>query len=245
VARVARPETVERWLARAEERTFKHLREEVEAVETIAKAGGLALLEPPDEELMAAWHDFERRALSGEVFVASQWEDGEEEAAIQMSGGPDEPARLEARLRPGAGKVAMRLNLREDLFRYWRSLAMAHARSGLEGPFVAFLCNAVWKVWLPVVEAVRGAWASVYERDRHRCTSPVCSRRDVTPHHLRFRSRGGGDEDANVSALCYRCHVDGVHVGRLRAEPPADHIRWLIGRVPLMEIDGRRRRLLL
>ncbi len=28
-------------LARAEERTFKHLREEVEAVETIAKAGGL------------------------------------------------------------------------------------------------------------------------------------------------------------------------------------------------------------
>ncbi len=165
---------------------------------------------------MAAWHDFERRALSGEVFIASQMSGGPSDKAQEedkAQGGP----RLEARLRPGAGKVALKLNLREDLFRFWRALKMVHARSGLQRPFVTFVCAAVWKVWLPVLRENVGAWAHVFARDRHQCTSPVCSRRDVTPHHLRLRSRGGGDEDSNVAAVCSWCHLRGIHEHRLRA----------------------------
>ncbi|HEX6275559.1 MAG TPA: HNH endonuclease, partial [Polyangiaceae bacterium] len=79
----------------------------------------------------------------------------------------------------------------------------------------------------------------VYRRDAFRCSSPVCRRRDVTPHHLVFRSHGGGDEDDNVASLCSWCHLHGVHEGRIGAEPPASRIRWRIGRSGTLRIDGR------
>jgi len=48
--------------------------------------------------------------------------------------------------------------------------------------------------------------------------SPVCSRRDVTPHHLQFRSAGGGDEDDNMASLCTCCHLFSAHGGKIRAQ---------------------------
>jgi hypothetical protein len=63
----------------------------------------------------------------------------------------------------------------------------------------------------------------------------------VTPHHLQFRSRGGGDEDENLASLCVWCHLHGVHEGRIGAEPPASHIRWRIGRSGTLRIEGRTR----
>jgi 5-methylcytosine-specific restriction endonuclease McrA len=80
---------------------------------------------------------------------------------------------------------------------------------------------------------------SVYRRDAFRCTSPVCTRSDVTPHHLVFRSHGGGDEDENVASLCVWCHLHGIHEGRIAAEPPASKIRWRIGRTATVRVDGR------
>ena len=94
-----------------------------------------------------------------------------------------------------------------------------------------------------VPEAQRVAYRQIYERDRHRCVSPVCCRRDVTPHHLRFRSQGGSDEDANVGSLCVWCHLRGIHEGRITAGPPAERIRWRIGapELPGIEVLGRQK----
>ena len=75
-----------------------------------------------------------------------------------------------------------------------------------------------------------------------RCASPVCDRRDLTPHHLVFRSQGGGDEDANVEALCVACHLEGVHAGRIAVKGPVAQIRWEIGRPAVVEVCGRHRR---
>jgi hypothetical protein len=90
---------------------------------------------------------------------------------------------------------------------------------------------------------VNVAWGQVYLRDRCRCSSPVCSRRDVTPHHLRFRSAGGGDEDDNLASLCTWCHLFGVHGGRIRATGSAGKIRWELGSraAPCVRVEGRQR----
>ena len=108
---------------------------------------------------------------------------------------------------------------------------------------VEFACRAVWRSWYPSVKATGAVdrWTSVYVRDRYQCSSPLCSRRDVTPHHLRFQSHGGGHEDENVAALCSWCHLEGIHGGRIKAQPPASAIHWRFGRpgeVPLV-VRGR------
>jgi len=280
VARVATPMTVGAWLGRARERTFKHLREEVEAVETLARVtGDSSVLEPPDDEMMREFAKLESDVLSGEVFRRVFGDDG---ANSQMSVGLDGDAadvaasnsqmsvgappcsasslvpRLSCSssasspssaaddsgpgLRPGAGKVTLRFNVREDQYWFWRTLETHYARTGLPWRFVSFLCLAVWEAWKDSAGTTR-AYADVHARDRYRCASPVCSRRDITPHHLRFRSHGGGDEEENLVSACVWCHLEGIHGGRLRAEPPASSIRWTIGRNPLLVVDGRTRTL--
>jgi len=49
----------------------------------------------------------------------------------------------------------------------------------------------------------------------------------VTPHHVKFRSRGGGEERANLISLCERCHLDLVHSGWLLVSGAApDGLAW-------------------
>jgi len=137
-------------------------------------------------------------------------------------------------LRPGAGRVTLRLMLPDDLVRYWRTVEARFRRSHLGGDFVTFLIQAFWHTWLvedPNDPSPRVAYEHIYQRDRYRCMSPVCSRNDVTPHHLTFRSRGGGEEAENLSSLCSTCHLDLIHGGRMTAEPPASRVRWTIGRL--------------
>ncbi|MCC6622312.1 MAG: HNH endonuclease [Deltaproteobacteria bacterium] len=77
------------------------------------------------------------------------------------------------------------------------------------------------------------AFEAVYRRDRYRCQSPTCDRRDVGAHHVVFRSRGGGDEEDNLVTLCGRCHLEGVHAGTtitVRGRAPGA-LRWTIGGV--------------
>lgn len=84
---------------------------------------------------------------------------------------------------------------------------------------------------------------SPHPRDRCCCSSPVCSRRDVTPHHLQFRSAGGSDEDDNMASLCTWCHLFGVHGGRIRATGSAGNIRSELGsrEAPCVRVEGRQR----
>jgi hypothetical protein len=85
-------------------------------------------------------------------------------------------------------------------------------------------------------------WEAIHRRDRYRCTSPVCTRRDGTLHHLTYRGHGGGDEPDNVLTLCAFCHLEGEHGGRLKVRPPASRPRWELGRrgrAPVMVVEGR------
>ena len=108
--------------------------------------------------------------------------------------------------------------------------------------WVKFLCLAFWKAWSHLV-GLNVAWGQVYLRDCCRCSSPVCSRRDVTPHHVMFRSAGGSDADENMASLCTWCHLFGVHGGRIRAAGSAGQIRWELGarEAPCVRVVGRRR----
>jgi 5-methylcytosine-specific restriction endonuclease McrA len=103
--------------------------------------------------------------------------------------------------------------------------------------FLKFLCLVVWEEERHVVS--RGAAMSVMVRDRGRCSSPVCSRHNVQEHHIVFRSHGGGEEDENKTSPCFPCHLRGIHEGRLSVSTLDGRLRWVIGRVPLMVVEGR------
>ena len=89
-------------------------------------------------------------------------------------------------------------------------------------PSFGFLMQAVMKSWAGD-RAGGVAYGDVYLRDRWRCASPVCRSRNVTPHHVTFRSQGGGEERANLVSLCEVCHLELVHGGAMsvRGAAPA------------------------
>ena len=148
-----------------------------------------------------------------------------------------------SRVTSSAGRVTLRLRMARDTCLWWHRLE-ALARRGLPHgmSWLRFLCLSLWQAWQHLL--VSGvAYGHIYVRDRYRCVSPVCNRRDVTPHHLVFRSAGGGDEDDNVGAVCSWCHLRGVHGGRIRARGSAGHIHWEFGAAsaPCLVVDGRER----
>jgi hypothetical protein len=276
LSRVVTQATCEEWIARAEQRTVKHLREEVEAAELLIRMGNGREQRPLDEQSLDLLLELERAIVSGdwvgrdrdswagqsarsETPNASQIsgpvsvEDGanqERREASQMSG-----VRRAARIGRRFGRVTLRWNVTDGTYRFWHALERIFARVRARvcrGPasFLRFLCENFCRTWLPALR--RGCltesgelpeYFRVYRRDAFRCSSPVCRRRDVTPHHLVFRSHGGGDEDDNVTSLCSWCHLRGVHEGRVGAKPPASRIRWRIGRSGTLRIDGRARSL--
>ncbi len=214
VARVAGRANVDDWIARAETRTVKHLREEIDAVEMMARVSGMRTIEgPPDEDTMEALRDVERSALESASDVGGQMPPhgvggrGDEmppvESDSQMSGGHP------------SGKVPLRISLRDDLARFWRTLEGIHQKVDPETSFVWFLCESVERAWRGA-HGGQVAYQDVYLRDRFRCANPTCSRRDVTPHHIKFRSHGGGEERSNLISLCTVCHLDLVHGSRIK-----------------------------
>ena len=86
----------------------------------------------------------------------------------------------------------------------------------------------------------------IFARDGWRCTVPACSSRGpLHDHHLHFRSRGGGNERANRTAVCVAHHLYGIHAGNVRGWGTAPRaIRWQLGvrpgGAPLMELAGDR-----
>jgi 5-methylcytosine-specific restriction endonuclease McrA len=68
-------------------------------------------------------------------------------------------------------------------------------------------------------------------RDGGLCQVPGCSRAADDEHHLWFRSRGGGDEEANLASMCKPHHLRGVHGGYIRVSGRApDRLRWELTR---------------
>jgi HNH endonuclease len=163
---------------------------------------------------------------------------GAEAAAMKA-----EPISARSRVGASAGRVTLRLRMPRSTYVWWRLLeARAQRWLGRGISWLRFLCSSMWQAWRHLLHA-DVAYGRVYIRDRYRCTSPVCTRQDVTPHHLRFRSAGGSDDDDNVASVCTWCHLLGVHGGRIRAEGPAGHIHWELGAPgsPCLVVDGRDR----
>jgi hypothetical protein len=178
----------------------------------------------------------ERRAWFVMLGSLAAWLQG----GLQMSAGA-QVARRHA--GSSAGRVALRLRLSRATFAWWRGLE-AQARRWLPCgmSWLRFLCLSMWQAWRHLL-GTDVAYGHIYVRDRYRCMSPVCNRRDVTPHHLVFRSAGGSDDPLNTCSVCTWCHLCGVHGGRIRARGTAERIRWELGAVsdPCLVVDGRER----
>jgi hypothetical protein len=264
VAAVASPETADAWMERARERTVKHLREEVDVTEMLGRIGVDPKMSPPSEATMEKLAALERRIVNGPALQSDERRvfagiDKTDEPALlqpderRMFAGldaTDEPTVEDAgRPTPSTGKgdlrahgrVTLRFRMSAGTRRYYRWLERMYLRHGPRaGSFFRYLCLSFIGVWQqrPATDV---AYASIYARDLYRCTSPVCSRRDLTPHHLTFRSAGGDDSEENVASLCVWCHLRGVHGGALGVEPPASGMRWRIGRRAHTVVHGRRR----
>jgi hypothetical protein len=248
LSRVVTPNTVEAWIRRAERRTLKHLRQEVEAAELLMRTGLGREQEPLDEPCLEEVFELERSISSGDF--------GESTASnAKPAGGQISGARRATPSMRRFGRVTLRWLVREETARWFRALERVFLRVSarvcrVPASFLRFLCDDFCRIWLPALRHERltesgelSQYFRVYRRDGFRCASPVCTRRDLTPHHLLFRSRGGGDDDENVASLCVFCHLHGVHEGRITAEPPASRIRWTIGRTGTLRVDGRVRSL--
>ena len=273
VVRIATPETEAAWLEHAQRRTVKHLREEVSAALVAVRISGELYCWPPAERAMDAFHELERAVVSGKLgephaveVVTADLDDAHsldggaenrtESAAwrvmlaslqrwlaegVQMSAS----ATVGSVRRTGAsaGRVKLELRMSRPLYDWWRALE-ACARRWLPRSvsWVRFLCLSMWRAHRHLLGA-DVAYGGIYVRDRYRCTSPVCCRKDVTPHHVQFRSAGGSDDASNMIAVCVWCHLLGIHGGRIRATGSAGHVRWELGRreQPCVVVEGRQR----
>jgi hypothetical protein len=162
------------------------------------------------------------------------------EGGLQMSAARAQPP---ASTVASKGRVELRWRVSRANFTWWRGLE-AQARRWLPSgtSWLRFLCLSIWNAWRHLL-GTSVAYGHIYIRDRYRCSSPVCHRRDVTPHHLQFRSAGGSDDDENLAAVCTGCHLFGVHGGRIRAEGTAECIHWELGAAgcPCLVVHGRER----
>ena len=261
LTRIATPNTERAWVNRATRRTFKHLREEVQAVEMAARFQPQADRSPPSEDDIQQMQSLERAILSGELLrrvtsarspehdatpvQISGSPDDETATAVQISGSPEAEAPNEAVQISGTpgGKLTLRMRVPGDVLLHYRQLERIH-RDKLPGTsFIQFLCATFWQTWVPTL-GVSDKWETIYRRDRYRCTSPVCHQRNVTLHHVKYRASGGTDHPNNLTTPCAFCHLEGEHAGRLRILPPGSDPTWLLGRHPIMRVHRRERTLL-
>ena len=260
IARIATPNTERAWLDRATRRTFKHLREEVQAVEMAACYTGKTDRSPPSEEHIEQMQALERAILSGELLrrvtgncstesndqdECAERAERDEPTPVQISGTPKDEAPNEAVQISGSpgGKVTLRLRVPGDLLLHYRQLERLHRQKRPNESFIQFLCATFWQTWVPHL-GVSDKWESIYRRDRYRCTSPVCHQRNVTLHHVKYRANGGTDDPNNLTSPCAFCHLQGEHGGRLKILPPGSDPTWLLGRHPIMRVHRRERTLL-
>ncbi|MGB8329545.1 MAG: hypothetical protein WCE62_05410, partial [Polyangiales bacterium] len=141
IARIATADTERAWVERATRRTFKHLREEVQAVEMLTRLAGQVDRSPPTEAQIAELQALERSILSGELLrnVARDPAPEHDEApAVQISGSP-------------GGAVTLRMRVPGDLLLHYRQLERIHRQKSPGTSFIQFLCASFWRTWVPTL----------------------------------------------------------------------------------------------
>jgi hypothetical protein len=143
-----------------------------------------------------------------------------------------------------AGRVVLKFRVGEETRRYYRWLERMYLRHGPRaGSFFRYICLSFIGVWRQR-GSERPAYADIYERDLFQCSSPVCSRRDVTPHHLVFRSHGGDDSPDNIASLCVWCQCAGINrqenVGEQEEKTSSNRASPTPGRVHPREVSSLR-----
>jgi hypothetical protein len=183
----------------------------------------------------------ERAILSGELLRKIIREP--DEAAVQISGTPDDEANAVQISVGQAAKVTLRIRVPGDVLLHYRQLERLHRKKLPNESFIQFLCTTFWQTWVPHL-GISDKWELIYRRDRYRCTNPVCHQRNVTLHHVKYRANGGTDHPDTLTTPCAFCHLEGEHGGRLKILPPGSDPTWLLGRHPIMRIRNRERTLL-
>jgi len=203
------------WVAFARRISVRRLEELVEQACTLREA---------DPETWARLHDQPEQLAQRLEGSAS----GERQVCVQ-------PAPREAtwHLEIRAPREVARL-FRALLCTLRRALERETGRLPSEGEaFQAMLDHALreWGVDEPWLARWAKRVSPVFERDGWRCTVPGCSaQRNLHAHHIVFRSRGGGDEPANLTTLCAFHHQRGTHGGLLTVRGRApDALTYEVG----------------
>jgi len=174
------------------------------------------------------------------------------------SGGP-EGVQMRARPRHWRERTRVVICASPEVVRLFRAclarmqlvLERARNRPVAPGEALEAMCDQVIETWTAGERRLTPAerrTRQVYERDGWRCTVPGCrSYRNLQAHHIRFRSRGGGDEATNLTTLCAAHHHRAVHTSRIRIQGSApDSLRfdmpldsWLSGDRRIARADTR------
>ena len=248
IARVATPETERAWLTRATRRTFKHLREEVQAVEMATRFLNETDHSPPSNQQLEQMQALERAILSGELLRKitrnrlSEHDEPNGRAGTDEACAPAPDPAVQISVGPSA-KITLRIRVPGDLLLHFRQLERLHRKHFPDESFIQFLCTTFWQTWVPEL-GTSDKWEQIYRRDRYRCTNPVCHQRNVTLHHVHYRANGGTDDAENLTSPCAFCHLEGEHGGRLKILPPGKNPTWLLGRHPIIKVHRRERTLL-
>jgi hypothetical protein len=143
-----------------------------------------------------------------------------------LQGGPTKPQRL-----------GIRFWLPTELEPMWQEASAAVALLHGILPSVSAIIEEVLDAYLAqwgdeAIEAVRSHPA--IDRMGWRCAVPTCSSRaNLHAHHIRYRSRGGGNQLANLVPLCAAHHLHGEHAGYLHVSGQAPHqLTWVLGLRP-------------
>ena len=235
VARVARSDTTEIWLERAERIPVVQLRREVEWAERNARltrfrrpmlppTGGrlVTALDELTDELLGQRKPFaEESAIESVGLAVAEPDRGypESRQTFALSGGHDAWVR---RMFDGPSpEVEVVFWLPESAASLWTEARRQISHLSGEG----FVPDRVVLHWialdflathLPLWLEALALDDPIAVRERYRCAIPGCTVYGGSGHHIKFRAHGGSDDPWNLSFLCYSHHIEGLHRGHIR-----------------------------
>jgi len=151
----------------------------------------------------------------------------------------DDPRTLDVRQTFSVGdrirpERSVRFRAPEPIARHWfGALREIRLERGLLPTWacVMLLLKRAVDAWTAHDPEATPTHRKVLERDGYLCQVPGCSsRRNLEVHHIKFRSRGGGNEASNRITLCHAHHAHMLHMGHVRVRGEAPHaLRWEMG----------------